>query len=770
MKTNELRQKFLEFFKEREHEIVPSASLLPENDPTTLFTGSGMQPMVPYLLGEKHPKGVRLADSQKCFRAQDIEEVGDNRHTTFFEMLGNWSLGDYFKKEQISWMFEFLTKELKLDPKNIYITCFKGNEALQIERDEESVKLWQEEFKKLGIEATVGENPEADGMQDNKIFYYDDKKNWWSRSGVPAKMPEGEPGGPDSEMFWDYGVELGLHEKSEWKDEPCHVNCDCGRFMEIGNNVFMEYQKVQKKILFVDAMYTLFDENWQPVVEVVEAVKNISTKYDLKVFVITNGPKEIVSQSISNTDLNATIITYENSPSKNNPSYFAKVLDEYNLNSLDILYIDHSQDNLASANQHNISGVHFKGVDSLSIVDTKLSAFQKLEQQNVDEGSGLERMVAATINNPDVFMIDAFDNGRSVLEELSGKKYGESEEVTEAFRVILDHLRAATFLISDSAYPSNKDQGYFTRRLIRRSVRFAASLGIEENFCGRVAEGFIETYQEAYPNLGEEKKSILDNMSKEEEKFRKALKRGAKEYDKKIDEIKKSASQENYGELAKIAFDLYQTHGLPVEVFTDYLNNIGVAVEEMKMLDEFDKVVKEHQAVSRAGAEKKFHGGLADHSEKSVRGHTATHLLHAALREVLGEHVQQKGSNITPERVRFDFSHSDKLTDEEVKKVEDLVNAAIEKDYPVSWHEMTVDEAYQKKAIGFFPERYDEIVKVYTIGDPEKPMKADPESATFSQEICGGPHVEHTSVVGKFKIAKEEALGTGLRRIKALLE
>lgn len=643
MKTNELRKKFLEFFKEREHEILPSASLLPENDPTTLFTGSGMQPMVPYLLGEKHPKGVRLADSQKCFRAQDIEEVGDNRHTTFFEMLGNWSLGDYFKKEQIIWMFQFLVEELKLDPKNIYVTCFKGNEDLGIERDEESVKLWQEEFKKLGIEATVGENPGEDGMRDNKIFYYDDKKNWWSRSGVPVKMPEGEPGGPDSEMFWDFGIELGLHEKSEWKAEPCHVNCDCGRFMEIGNNVFMEYKKVG-------------------------------------------------------------------------------------------------------------------------------DSFQKLEQQNVDEGSGLERMVAATLNNPDVFMIDAFDQGRSIIEELSGKKYGESKQVTEAYRVILDHLRAATFLISDSAYPSNKDQGYFTRRLIRRSVRYAANLGVEESFCGRVAEGFIKTYQEAYPNLTEESESILSNMSQEEEKFRKALKRGAKEYDKKIDDIKKSASEENYEELSKIAFDLYQTHGLPVEVFTDYLSNIGVVIKEMKMLDEFDKVVKDHQDISRAGAEKKFHGGLADHSEKSVRGHTATHLLHAALREVLGEHVQQKGSNITPERVRFDFSHNDRLTDEEIKKVEDLVNGAIVRDYPVSWHEMTVEEAYKKNAIGFFPERYDEIVKVYTIGDPDQPMKADPNSPTFSQEICGGPHVEHTSMVGKFKIAKEEALGVGLRRIKALLE
>ncbi len=632
--TNQLRQQYLDFFKEKQHVIVPSASLLPENDPTTLFTGSGMQPMVPYLLGQKHPLGVRLADSQKCFRAQDIDEVGDNRHTTFFEMLGNWSLGDYFKKEQITWMFSFLVDTLGLDPSRLYITCFRGSAELGIPQDTEAATLWQTLFREKGVDAPIMDFPERDGMSGGRIFYYPEKKNWWSRSGVPQNMPVGEPGGPDTEMFWDFGAERGLHETSLWKDEPCHVNCDCGRFMEIGNNVFMQYQKTDK-------------------------------------------------------------------------------------------------------------------------------GFEKLSQQNVDFGGGLERMMAALINNPDVFMIDIFAGIRSTIESLSGKSYGQQSEETYAFRVIMDHVRAATFLIADNAVPSNKDQGYFTRRLMRRSVRFAQKLGISDMFCARVAEQVIEEYKTAYPELLVAKERIMAEMTKEEEKFRKTLATGLKKFE---DIVKSKDSGQVVS--ADEAFDLYQSFGFPIEITEELAKEKQLTID----MDGFRTKLKAHQDLSRQGAEKKFKGGLADHSDMSVKYHTATHLLHIALRKVLGTHVEQKGSNITPERLRFDFSHPTKMTEEELKKVEELVNAAITKDYVVSWQELPVEEAYKQGVIGFFPDRYDDVVKVYTVGDPAYPGDADPTTPTFSREICGGPHVEHTGTMGHFKITKEEACSAGIRRIKAILE
>ncbi len=667
MTTNELRTKYLEYFQAKEHEIIASASLLPENDPTTLFNGSGMQPMVPYLLGESHPKGTRITDSQKCFRAGDIDEVGDNRHTTFFEMLGNWSLGDYFKKEQIEWMAAFLFDEVELDPTKLRITCFRGNDELGIPKDEEAAGLWQAEFAKRGIaESKIVDNAEVDGMQGGNIFYYDESKNWWSRSGTPAKMPEGEPGGPDTEMFWDFAADKGDEhlngdaDKETW-GAVCHVNCDCGRFMEIGNNVFMKYQKTAE-------------------------------------------------------------------------------------------------------------------------------GFQELPQPNVDFGGGLERMMAAKIDNSDIFMIDIFDELRETLERLSGKTYGEDETDTYAFRVVMDHLRAAVHLISDEAFPSNKDQGYFTRRLIRRAVRFAGNLGIEENFIGDVAESVIKAYEGAYPALREKTDMIVKAMEDEEKKFRKALARGAKEYNKVEKDILAALDAEgekqtkltkigtkinvgniNYSNLAKIAFDLFQTHGLPVEVFSDFITKLGHEYDEMDLLAAFDEHVKGHQELSRKGSEQKFKGGLADHSDMSLKYHTATHLLHIALRKVLGEHVQQKGSNITPERLRFDFAHPDKMTDEQKAEVERLVNGAIAHNYNVSWTEMPVEEAYKQGVIGFFPDKYDDVVKVYSIGDPAHPGNANPDEPTFSREICGGPHVEATGDMGTFKIKKEEACSAGVRRIKAVL-
>lgn len=611
MTLDELRQKYLDFFKAKEHVIAPSASLIPENDPTTLFTNAGMQPMVPYLLGETHPEGKRIANSQKCFRTQDIDEVGDNRHTTFFEMLGNWSFGDYFKAEQISWMFEFVTKELELDPNRLYITCYAGNDTIGIPKDTESFDLWAKEFGAVGIEAGEGE----------RIYYYGDEKNWWSRAGVPANMPDGEPGGPDAEMFWDFDPnnELKLHEKSKWAKEECHPNCDCGRFMEIGNNVFMQYQKTE-------------------------------------------------------------------------------------------------------------------------------SGFEPLANKNIDFGGGLERMCAAVNNEQDIFNLDVFAGVKKELETLSGKEYDNGPSLTEAFRVIMDHVRAATFLVADGAVPSNKDQGYFTRRLIRRAVRYAHQIDIHDKFTAHVAELYIEAYKNAYPSLLEFKDRILLELEKEESKFLNTLAKGLRELDKGLE-----------GDLAERAFFFFESHGFPLELFMEELDRRGIKYDQKDLEAKFAEKYKAHQALSRSGAEQKFKGGLADNSEMTVKYHTTAHLMHEALRRVLGDHVEQRGSNITEKRARFDFSHPEKLTDEQKAKVEELVNNAIADDLPVSVEEMSVDEARAQGAIGIFDEKYGDQVKVYTIGE-------------FSKEICGGPHVERTGDLGHFKIKKEQASSAGIRRIKAILE
>lgn len=624
---SEIRSKFLEYMKEKGHAIVPSASLVPENDPTTLFTGSGMQPMVPYLLGQPHPLGKRVADSQKSFRSQDIEEVGDNRHTTFFEMLGNWSFGDYFKEEEITWMWTFLIDELKLDPKNFYVTCFAGNDSLGVPRDTVSAELWKRLFAAKGIEAGISENPEAGMKAGEKIFYYSEKKNWWSRSGVPANMPEGEPGGPDSEMFYDFDptLEKKMHETSAWKNEPCHVNCDCGRFLEIGNNVFMQYKKT------------------------------------------ANG-------------------------------------------------------------------------------------FEELPQMNVDHGSGLERYAAALRNDPDIFNIDVFDEPKKTIETLSGKKYGESEAVVYAYRVVLDHLRSATFLISDGVVPGNKDQMYFVRRLVRRAVRFARNLGVNENFTKTVGLSFIETYKDEYKNLAEKKDFIVGELDKEESKFRKTLENGIKEFDK-------IASKDISG---VDAFNLLQSFGFPIELTEELANERGIAVDRVS----FDEEKKKHSEESRTASAGKFKGGLGGDGEMETKYHTATHMLHQALREVLGETVEQKGSNITPERLRFDFSFERKMTDEEKKQVEDIINARIKENLPVIREEVSMEEARARGAIGLFGDKYGDVVSIYRIGEGKNRGDKD----LFSMEFCGGPHVSSTGELGVFKIQKEEAVSAGVRRIKAVLE
>ncbi|MFA5099026.1 MAG: alanine--tRNA ligase [Candidatus Paceibacterota bacterium] len=616
MSANEIRNLYLEFFKNHGHAIIPSASLIPENDPTTLFTGSGMQPMLNYLLGEKHPLGVRIADSQKCFRTQDMEEVGDNRHTTFFEMLGNWSLGDYFKKEQIGWIFEFLTKKIELDPGRIYVSVFRGDEKLGVSRDTEAVDYWKEQFAKVNIEAKDIDFAERDGMQGGRIFYYGTKKNWWARVINPEEMPIGEPGGPDSEIFWDFGPSTS---SGQARHDPerfgpvCHVNCDCGRFLEIGNNVFMQYIKTEK-------------------------------------------------------------------------------------------------------------------------------GFELLPKGNIDFGGGLERVAAAKNGNPDIFTTDLFAPLINKIEELSGNKYKGNEY---SFRVIADHIKAATFILGDERglAPSNAGAGYVLRRLIRRAVRNGFSLGIKEIFTSKIAEEAIKIYSEVYLELGKNKKFIINQLDKEENKFKETLEQGLKEFSR----LEKISGLD--------AFNLYQTYGFPFEITKELAKEKGIEINE----EEFKNEMQKHQELSRTASAGMFKGGLADASEQTIKYHTAAHLMLAALRKVFGENVLQKGSNITSERLRFDFSHPEKMTPEQIKQVEDLVNEKIKADLPVVCEEMSLDEAKEKGAMGVFDSKYGERVKVYSID-------------TFSKEICGGPHVNRTSELGKFKIVKEESASAGVRRIKAVLE
>ncbi|MCB9819331.1 alanine--tRNA ligase [Candidatus Nomurabacteria bacterium] len=623
MSGNEIREKYLKYMEARGHAIVPSSALVPENDPTTLFTGSGMQPMLPYLLGEVHPKGTRIVDSQKCFRAEDIEEVGDNRHTTFFEMLGNWSFGDYFKKEQIEWMFEFLTKEIGIDPSRLYITAFGGDEKNNLPRDEEAPKIWQELFSQVGITAGVADiGSEAAGYErgmkeGERIFYYEAKKNWWSRAGVPDKMPIGEPGGPDSEMFYDFGTEhdpkWGVH---------CHPNCDCGRFMEIGNNVFMQYVK-----------------------------------------------------------------TGENK-------------------------------------------------------------FEELKNKNIDFGGGLERIVAAKNDDSDVFKIDLLWSVVAEIQNLSGKNY---EDDLIAFRVVTDHIRGATFMIGDGVLPGNTEQGYFVRRLLRRAVRYADQVGIPASQLSKLAEIVIHSYETHYVNLKDQKDTILDAIAKEEEQFRKTLEKGMKEFEKLTGRGQLSGDD---------AFLLFTTYGFPYELTEELAHDKGLTIDK----DSFSEKMKEHQALSRAGAEQKFKGGLADHSEKVVQYHTATHLMLAGLRKFLGDGVHQAGSNITGERLRFDFTHPDKVERDVLDKVEEFVNNAIKVGGPVRIDMMPKTEAETDPTIeGSFWDRYPDEVKVYTI--------TGNDGEVYSRELCGGPHVEKLEdIQGKFRITKEESSSSGVRRVKAVLE
>ena len=583
MKAIDIRNKYLKFFESKGHKIIPSSPLIPENDPSVLFTTAGMQPLVPYLLGEKHPEGTRLTDYQKCVRTVDIEDVGDNRHLTYFEMLGNWSLGDYFKKEAIEWSFEFLTKHLNIPVDKLSVTCFAGDEDAP--KDEEAIEAW----KKAGI-------------PEERIYLFGKNDNWWIAG------DEG-PCGPDTEMFYDTGKPKC--------SENCNPSCDCGKYVEIWNDVFMEYYR------HADGKYT------------------------------------------------------------------------------------------------------------------------KLSQQNVDTGMGLERMTMLLQGKETPYETELFSATMEKLKELA-----KNDDI-HSRRIISDHLRSSMMIIADGGTPSNTDRGYILRRLIRRMIRHLNKLGIEQSKLSELMDITIDNLKYMYEELEVNRDRIKSTIIEEQQKFSKTLEHGEKEFEKALNKAK-SEGKDTID--SNSAFRLYETYGFPIEMTIELAKENGMKVD----INEFDKLFKEHQEKSKIGSEHKFKGGLAEQNEITIAYHTATHLLHKALQIVLGEHATQKGSNITTERLRFDFAHPKKVTKEELEKVEEIVNEQIKKDLPVTCEEMTVEEAKKAGATGLFENKYGDKVKVYSIGD-------------FSKEICGGPHVEHTGVLGKFVIKKEESSSSGIRRIKAVL-
>ena len=590
MTSEQLRKLYLDFYAGKAHAVIGSASLIPENDPTVLFTTAGMHPLVPYLLGEKHPAGNRLADVQICVRTGDIDEVGDASHCTFFEMLGSWSLGDYFKKDAIAWSYEFVIDKLGFSPDKFAVTVFGGDEVCP--RDEESADCWRRA-----------------GVADKNIFFLGRKHNWWGPAGTTG------PCGPDTEMFVDTGAPAC--------SASCDPSCGCGKYLEIGNDVFMQY--------FKDA-----EGNFRP-----------------------------------------------------------------------------------------------------------------LEKKNVDQGMGLERLLCIINGYSSVYETDLFDFAIAKLEELSGRKYGEDEEITAAMRIIADHTRTATFMLGDvkAISPSNVDQGYVLRRLIRRAMRYCRVLGVDFSALTVLAELFADKYAPVYPNIGEARGRIAAELDAEKEKFARTIEQGLKEFDKVLSHIPGKVFP------GKTAFRLYDTFGFPVEMTAELAAERGYTLDN----EGYEKAFREHQEKSKAGAEQKFKGGLADGGEASARLHSATHLLGYALRKVLGdENIAQRGSNITPERLRFDFNFPRPLTAEEIAAVEKTVNDEIAAGTPVVCEEMSVGEARDSGAVGVFGDRYGDVVKVYTIG--------------HSREICGGPHAANTAELGKFRIVKEQSSSAGVRRIKAVLE
>ena len=624
MNASEIRQKFLEYQQKLGHQVIAPAKLVLENDPTTLFTGSGMQPLLPFLLGELHPEGKRLADSQPCLRLQDIEDVGDPRHTTVFEMLGNWSLGDYFKSQQIPAFFKFLTEEVGLDPHKIYVTCFIGSEKYGIPKDTEAAEIWQQVFKEAGVDAKIAEIGSAEngairGIKEGEhIFFYNDHENWWSRGGGVETTPIGDPCGPDSEVFYDFGED----KQDVVNFGQSHPASDGARFMEIGNQVFMQYKR--------------------------------------------------------NED----------------------------------------------------------------------GSFSELKHKNIDFGGGLERIAAAAINSFDVFETSLLKPLITKIEEISHKQYAE---YTADMRIIADHLRGAYLLSAQGLTPSNRKQGYALRRLIRRAILKALNLGIEQDFLSQIIPLIEDNYSDLSDEILNTRQDALMVLIHEEQAFRKTLNRGLKELNK----LKTS------GLTGEELFKLQDTYGFPLELSVEEAKRQQIELSS-NWQTEFDQCLAAQRERSKTASEGMFKGGLEDHSEMSTKYHTATHLLLAALQKLIDPKIGQAGSNITSERLRFDFNLDRKLTPEEIKALEDQVNQWILEDHPVAFAEF--EKTYARDTLhahGQFWEKYPDIVKVYTIGDFEHPV---------SRELCGGPHVEHTGMLGKFKIKKEESSSAGIRRIKAVLE
>ena len=660
MISKELRKIYIEFFKEKGHREIPSASLVPENDPTVLFTTAGMHPLVPYLMGEDHPAGKRIVNVQKCVRTGDIDDVGDSTHNTFFEMLGNWSLGDYFKEDSIKWSWEFLTdkKWLGIDPQRIKVTVFEGDDSAP--RDEESIKIWQECFEKSGIRSEVY-NKEKNNNESARIFPLPKEDNWWGPAG------ETGPCGPDTEIFIDLGKSINF-EKCPSGDN-CKPGCHCGRYVEIWNNVFMEYEKT------VDKKYISLKQ------------KNVDTGMGME-------------------------------------------------RTLAIL----------------------NGFDNVYKTDVLKPIVEKIEEFLRCHCEGEAR------SNPET---TREDTNHGIAASLCGAPRNDSV----SHRIIADHIRTSVFMISDGVSPSNLDRGYILRRLLRRAIRHGNLLKMPNNFLLPLAEVVIDIYKEFYPELEKNKDEILEEIKKEEEKFEKTLEKGLRELKKIYGTAIRGIDPENLpkGMIiqdnvmradGKRIFHIYDTYGLPIEMSQEIMKEWGIAFDE-QTIKEAKEAFKKHQELSRTASAGKFKGGLADASEETTRLHTAAHLLLESLRRVLGDHIFQKGSNINAERLRFDFSHSEKLTDEERQKVEDLVNEQIQKKLPVNCEEMSLEEAKKINAMGVFENKYGEKVKVYTIGK---------DSDIFSKEICGGPHVKNISELGKFKIKKEQSSSSGVRRIKAVLE
>jgi alanyl-tRNA synthetase len=707
----ELINAYIQFFQKHKHREIPSSSLIPTNDPTVLFTTAGMHPLVPYLLGQKHPLGKRIVNVQKCIRTNDIEEVGNTTHHTFFEMLGNWSFGDYFKKEAIEFSFEFLTKTLKIPLNKLAVTCFAGDKDAP--KDEEAANAWK-----------------ALGIPKERIAFLPKNNNWWGPAG------ESGPCGPDTEMFF-----------YKSKKAPKKFNPDDENWVEIWNDVFMQYVK-DKRLILVDGMHCLYDKDFKLNKELLELINSLNTHSILVVNNFREKGSNLVKSQSPGRDTNWEAFSLEEKGiKKDNQEYFKILLKKFNLVPKEIMYFDHDKNNIQTAEKLGILSNHYTDIKSTKkFIEDNLFAFIQAKQKNVDTGMGVERTLSMLNSLDDDYQTSLFQPIITEIEKLSGKKYGKKKSDTRAMRIIADHIKASTFILGDekAIKPSNIGQGYVLRRLIRRAIRYSKLLGIKENFTAKVAKSVLPIYPD-YQELHRNHKFITEQLDEEEARFSQTLEKGMKKFSE-IATDKLISGKE--------AFLLFQSYGFPIEMTQELADEKGIKID----LDEYNEEFKRHQEISRTAAAGAFKSGLADDSEMTRKLHTATHLLNESLRQVLKDkNIKQRGSNITPERLRFDFSFPRKLASDELKKIESLVNEKIKQSLPVTMEEIPLSDAIKGGAQAEFGAKYPELVSVYSIGD-------------FSKEICTGPHVNNTKQLGKFKIIREESVAAGIRRIKAVLE